>query len=117
MAKKMYAALVISTTPIDLGNLRNQEGVEHYINESFDVEANSGACRGGWELAKLIPDRCLNKPEPIRSTASTIAGVITAWLHEVCESSRYIPLREIKRMEALVKEGLSEEKDGQKSEK
>ena len=88
MTTKRYALLVISTTPIDSGKLKEQKGVDHFFNEEFDIVPKGW----GWIIKKPIPEQGGGN-FPFIGFGKTVSSAITDWFHYVCDSCIYNPLR------------------------
>lgn len=95
---KFYSALIISDTPIDLGDLSNDKNARHLVVQEFDLDDDTiSSGDGGWMIRKSAPKYCDGNTDMYPGVGASISVAIVDWFKSLCRSVRYVPLHEERR--------------------
>lgn len=93
---KMYSAFIISSKPIDLSNLSDDQEIEHLIVQEFEVEEELRLVgkrkHFEWIAKKSAPKNCEGDKSVFSGNGSIVPEAIADWFKKVCKSLTYRPV-------------------------
>jgi hypothetical protein len=96
-SQKLYAAFIVSTKPINLGNLPQDHSVTHLVNEDLDLRPERGP-NGFGIYNKSAPQHC-GGYEHINAFGKSVPLAILAWFGKLCSYDRYTSVENKRRGE------------------
>ena len=93
--RKFYAAFIVSTKPINLGDLADNHAVTHLVNERFELK-NNLMCQDDLIVDKAVPHHCVSKE--LRGRGKSVSLAILSWFESLCSSDNYLSLERKRKL-------------------
>lgn len=86
---KVYAALLISSEPIDIGPETAKGELRHCVVKELALESNG---HGGFIIQQAAPEFCDGQNTSFVGSGPCVSVAVTGWLKDLCGSMSYQPL-------------------------